>query len=158
MQYQLSQYIYLSLATFAFVGALTPLMRKLAIRIGAVDAPNLARKAQTEPVPYLGGVAIVLGVLIASYIPIYLEGSDFVLASTVLIPALFMGIMGLIDDLKNLPPWPRLNSQTLVGVIVAGILISTDTIGTPQRYLSLMRLSPRFGLLVFVIASTSLTI
>lgn len=108
-------------------------MRKLALRIGAVDAPNLARKAQSEPVPYLGGVAIVIGVLIASYVPIYLEQSDFALASTVLLPALFMGIMGLVDDLKNLSPWPRLISQTLVGVIVAAILISTDTIGSPSR-------------------------
>ena len=133
MQYQLSQYFYLALATFIFVGALTPLMRKLALRIGAVDAPNLARKSQTEPVPYLGGVAIVIGVLIASYIPIFLEQSDFMLASTVLIPALAMGIMGLVDDLKNLSPWPRLISQTLVGVVVAGILIFTDTIGTPSK-------------------------
>ncbi len=42
-------------------------MRNLALRIGAVDAPNLARKVQKEPVPYLGGVAIAIGVVAASY-------------------------------------------------------------------------------------------
>jgi UDP-GlcNAc:undecaprenyl-phosphate GlcNAc-1-phosphate transferase len=131
MQYQLSQYFYLALATFIFVGALTPLMRKMALKIGAVDAPNLARKSQSEPVPYLGGVAIVIGVLIATYISIFAESGDLGLASTVLVPATAMAIMGLVDDLKSLSPWPRLISQTLVGVIVAGILITTKTIGTP---------------------------
>lgn len=133
MQYQISQYFYLALATFIFVGALTPLMRKLALKIGAVDAPNIARKIQSEPVPYLGGVAIVIGVLIATYSTVIIENRDLVLASTVLIPATSMAIMGLIDDLRGLPPWPRLISQTLVGVVVAGILISTDTIGTPSK-------------------------
>jgi len=131
--YQLSQYIYLALATFIFVGALTPIMRKLAIRIGAVDAPNIARKIQKEPVPYLGGVAIVIGVLIATYAAIIVEGKDFLLASSVLLPAVAMAAMGLIDDLRGLPPWPRLIAQSIVGVIVAGILIATDTIGTPSQ-------------------------
>jgi len=131
--YQLSQYIYLALATFIFVGALTPIMRKLAIRIGAVDAPNIARKIQKEPVPYLGGVAIVIGVLIATYAAVIVEGKDFLLASSVLLPAVAMAAMGLIDDLRGLPPWPRLIAQSVVGVIVAGILIATDTIGTPSQ-------------------------
>ena len=131
--YQLSQYIYLALATFIFVGALTPIMRKLAIRIGAVDAPNIARKIQKEPVPYLGGVAIVIGVLIATYAAVIVEGKDFLLASSVLLPAVAMAAMGLIDDLRGLPPWPRLIAQSIVGVIVAGILIATDTIGTPSQ-------------------------
>jgi len=131
--YQLSQYIYLALATFIFVGALTPIMRKLAIRIGAVDAPNIARKIQKEPVPYLGGVAIVIGVLIATYAAVIVEGKDFLLASSVLLPALAMAAMGLIDDLRGLQPWPRLIAQSVVGVIVAGILIATDTIGTPSQ-------------------------
>ena len=44
-----------------------------------------------------------------------------------------MAAMGLIDDLRGLPPWPRLIAQSAVGVIVAAILISTDTIGTPSQ-------------------------
>ena len=125
--------MYLALATFVFVGALTPIMRKLAIRIGAVDAPNQARKVQIEPVPYLGGVAIVIGVLVATNTTVFIKDKDIGLASTVLIPALIMGIMGLVDDLRGLPPWPRLITQTLVGVAVAALLIATDTIGTPSQ-------------------------
>ena len=108
-------------------------MRKLALKVGAVDAPNIARKVQTEPVPYLGGVAIVIGVFVATYSTVLVEGKDIALASTVLIPAVAMAIMGLIDDLRGLKPWPRLIAQSVVGVIVAGTLIATDTIGTPSQ-------------------------
>jgi UDP-GlcNAc:undecaprenyl-phosphate GlcNAc-1-phosphate transferase len=133
LNYQLSQYLSLALATFIFVGALTPIMRKLAIKVGAVDAPNMARKVQSEPVPYLGGVAIVIGVFVATYSTVLVEGKDIALASTVLIPAVAMAAMGLADDLRGLKPWPRLIAQTAVGIIVAGILIATDTIGTPSQ-------------------------
>ena len=108
-------------------------MRKLALKVGAVDAPNLARKIQTEPVPYLGGVAIVIGVFVATYSTVIIKDKNIALASTVLIPAVAMAIMGLIDDLRGLKPWPRLIAQSLVGVIMAAILISTDTIGTPSQ-------------------------
>ena len=133
MQYQLSQYLYLALATFIFVGALTPIMRKLALKVGAVDAPDMARKVQVEPVPYLGGVAIVIGVFVATYSTLIIKDKEIALASTVLIPALLMAAMGLADDLRGLKPWPRLIAQSAVGVIVAGFLIYTDTIGTPSQ-------------------------
>ncbi|MBI3429083.1 MAG: undecaprenyl/decaprenyl-phosphate alpha-N-acetylglucosaminyl 1-phosphate transferase, partial [Actinobacteria bacterium] len=55
----------------------------------------------------------------------------FALASSVLIPALAISIMGLVDDLRGLEPWPRLVLQTIAALIVALILISTRTIGTP---------------------------
>ena len=46
-----SKYLLLGALTFVFVGLLTPIMRKIAISVGAVDAPTLERKAQKEPVP-----------------------------------------------------------------------------------------------------------
>ena len=118
--------------TFIFVGAITPVMRSLAIKIDAVDAPTLARKVQKEAVPYLGGVAIAIGILAASYGALIFDEPSIEtvkLASYVLVPALGMSIMGLIDDLRGLEPWPRLIAQTVVGVIVALILIGTETMG-----------------------------
>lgn len=108
-------------------------MRRIALKVGAVDAPNLARKSQVEPVPYLGGVAIVIGVFVATYTTLFIKDKNIGLASTVLIPAVAMAVMGLIDDLRGLKPWPRLISQTVVGIAIAAILISTDTIGSPSK-------------------------
>ena len=132
MEYSIFQFFLLGALTFVVVGGLTPVMRKLAIRIGAFDNPTLERKSQKEPVPYLGGVAIAIGIVLASYGALLY--SDFTwksvgLASSVLLPAVAIAVMGLIDDLRGLRPWPRLAMQTITAVLVAGILISTQTMG-----------------------------
>jgi UDP-GlcNAc:undecaprenyl-phosphate GlcNAc-1-phosphate transferase len=109
-------------------------MRKLAIRIGAFDSPNLPRKIHSEPVPYLGGIAIAIGILFASYgslLAADFSMTTFGLASSVLLPAVAISIMGLVDDLKGLEPWPRLVMQTMAAIVVASVLVSTHTIGTP---------------------------
>jgi UDP-GlcNAc:undecaprenyl-phosphate GlcNAc-1-phosphate transferase len=132
MNYSITQYLLLGLLTLIFVGAITGPIRKLALRIGAVDVPNLPRKIQTEPVPYLGGVAIALGVVVASFAGILVEDYsiiNFKIASTVIIPALLISSVGLWDDLKELQPWPRLIAQTTVGTAMALILIATNTMG-----------------------------
>ena len=61
------EYFLLFVLTYLFVGALTPLMRKIAIATDVVDRPNALHKSHKQPVPYLGGVAIILGVVIISY-------------------------------------------------------------------------------------------
>jgi UDP-GlcNAc:undecaprenyl-phosphate GlcNAc-1-phosphate transferase len=39
--------------------------------------------------------------------------------------------MGLFDDLRSLSPWPRLTMQTVVGTIVAFVIVENGTVGTP---------------------------
>jgi UDP-GlcNAc:undecaprenyl-phosphate GlcNAc-1-phosphate transferase len=113
-------------------GLLTWPVRKLAITIGAMDRPNLERKTQKEPVPYLGGVAIALTILIITYASIAANqptAEKFTLASQVLIPASILGLMGLVDDLKGLAALPRLILQTIAAIVMSLILINTDTMG-----------------------------
>jgi UDP-GlcNAc:undecaprenyl-phosphate GlcNAc-1-phosphate transferase len=132
MNYSITQYLLLGLATLIFVGIVIAPIRKFAIKIGAVDSPNLPRKIQKEPVPYLGGVAIALGVVSASLVGLLVEDYsivNFKIASTVIIPALLIAGVGLWDDLKELQPWPRLIAQTSVGTAMALILIGTNTMG-----------------------------
>jgi UDP-GlcNAc:undecaprenyl-phosphate GlcNAc-1-phosphate transferase len=107
-------------------------MRKIALKIGAVDRPNLDRKTQKEPVPYLGGVAIAIGITVASFgALLYSDFSTetFGKALSVLLPAILISAMGLYDDLKGLEPWPRLVAQTLAGIAVAIYLIQNETLG-----------------------------
>jgi UDP-GlcNAc:undecaprenyl-phosphate GlcNAc-1-phosphate transferase len=132
MIFSLTQFLILGLATFLFVGGLTPVMRKIAIKIGAVDRPNLDRKTQKEPVPYLGGVAIAIGITVASFgALLYSDFSTetFSKALSVLLPAILISAMGLYDDLKGLEPWPRLVAQTIAGIAVAIYLIQNNTLG-----------------------------
>ena len=132
MNFSLTQFLILGLATFLFVGGLTPVMRKIAIKIGAVDRPNLDRKTQKEPVPYLGGVGISIGITVASFAALlYSDFSTetFNKALSVLLPAILISAMGLYDDLKGLEPWPRLVAQTIAGIAVAIYLIQNNTLG-----------------------------
>ena len=134
-----SQFAILGVSAFALTGLLTWPVRALAIRLGAMDAPNLARKSQAEPVPYLGGVAIALGITITTLAAVYVGGNKSGenagqlkdLALTVLLPALLLGAMGLIDDLRSLSPWPRLIAQSVVGTVVAIVIVNSGTTGTP---------------------------
>ena len=111
MNYSIPEFALLGLLTCISVGVITPVMRKVAIHYNAVDAPNLERKSQKEPIPYLGGVAIAIGVVSASYgsmLAVNFSWETIRLASTVLFPAIAISAMGLWDDLRGLQPWPRL--------------------------------------------------
>ena len=135
-----AQFAILGVTAFALTGLLTWPVRALAIRLGAMDAPNMARKSQAEPVPYLGGVAIALGISILTLGAIFVGAENFVgenkdqlqdLALTVLLPALLLGAVGLIDDLRSLSPWPRLIAQSVVGTVLALVIVNSGTLGTP---------------------------
>lgn len=120
--------------SYAFVGLLTPLMRRVALSKGVLDRPNSAHKSHKQPVPYLGGVAIIIGVVVVSYSALIyskITWSNFWLATSVLGPAVVMGLVGLWDDLKSLDPLPRFIGQTIAGLIVSVLLVLNNNIGNP---------------------------
>ena len=127
-------YFALFVSAFVLVGALTPLMRRIAIKNEVYDSPVQGHKTHKVPVPYLGGVAIIIGTLAVSYGASLVSNftkQTFWLASSALLPALFLGMIGLIDDLRNLPTWPRFLAQSTAGVFTAILLITTNTVGNP---------------------------
>ena len=128
------EYFFLFLASFIFVGFLTPLMRKIAISIDVVDRPNLPHKSHKKSVPYLGGVAIIIGIVSITYASSLISDftqNTFWLASSVLGPAVILGLIGLIDDIRNLSPWPRFIAQSIAAIFTAVLLITTDNFGNP---------------------------
>jgi len=128
------EYFILFVISYLVVGALTPLMRKIAIATDVVDRPNSLHKSHKKPVPYLGGVAIVVGVITVSYSASLFSNftaNTFWLATSVLGPALVLGLIGLWDDIKNLKPLPRFIAQSIAGIFTAAVLVVTDTVGNP---------------------------
>jgi UDP-GlcNAc:undecaprenyl-phosphate GlcNAc-1-phosphate transferase len=127
-------YFLLFVISYVLGGLLTPLMRKIAIAQGVLDRPNSAHKSHKQPVPYLGGVAIIIGVVLVSYLALISSKftlSNFWLATSVLGPAVAMGLVGLWDDLKSLNPLPRFIGQSIAGLITAIILVFNDNVGNP---------------------------
>ena len=128
------EYFYLFIMAYLIVGALTPLMRRIAIATNVIDRPNSVHKSHKQPVPYLGGIAIIIGVITVSYATSLISNFNFDtfwLATSVLGPALFLGLIGFWDDLRNLQPLPRFIAQSIAGVFTAGLLIITDSVGNP---------------------------
>lgn len=103
----------------------TPVVRKLAIRIGAVDQPN-ARKVHKTPIPRLGGLAIYLSFMAAILITLPLDAQIY----GVLLGATLIVILGVIDDLVELSPKVKLVGQILAAVVlvVFDVRISNLTI------------------------------
>lgn len=130
----LSSFLLLGLFAFFVVGLLTPLMRNIAINLNVVDFPTESHKTHVKPIPYMGGVAIIFGVIFVTYIVSIVSQftkGTFLLASTILIPAFAMGIIGLIDDVRKLMPWPRFLMQTFFGIAISLSLVLTETLGSP---------------------------
>jgi UDP-GlcNAc:undecaprenyl-phosphate GlcNAc-1-phosphate transferase len=108
-------------------------MRLVALKFGVTDKPNQEHKTHKEPVPYLGGLAIVFGTISVIYgtslLTNFTKQTSF-LASTILGPALIMAVTGLVDDLKQLKPWPRFVVQNAIAVFATSILITNNTLGS----------------------------
>lgn len=133
MQLSVQEFALLFVASFATTSFFTSLMRSVALKFGITDKPNQGHKTHEEPVPYLGGLAIVFGVIGVTYgTSIFTDFTrlTFFLASTILLPALIMAVTGLVDDLKQLKPWPRFLVQNIIALIATSILIANDTLGS----------------------------
>lgn len=100
--------------------ALTPSVKKLAIKIGAVDRPN-ARKVHTHVIPRLGGLAIYIGFMAAVLfcVPLQHELVGMLLGCTAIVA------VGIWDDICNIPAKVKLVGQILAACIpiVFGIQI-----------------------------------
>jgi UDP-GlcNAc:undecaprenyl-phosphate GlcNAc-1-phosphate transferase len=128
------EYFLMFVITYALVGLLTPVMRKIAVTNQILDRTTSSHKSHTQAVPYLGGVAILIGVVAVPYGALLLNSfsiNNFWLATSVLAPAIAMGLVGLWDDLKNLPPLPRFIGQSVAGLIVAIGLVISNNVANP---------------------------
>jgi len=131
-----AQLIVLFLTSFTLVGVLTPIMRRIALKSSFLDRPNSYHKTHNEPIPYLGGVAIILGICITIYAALFTQSNfrnEIWLATSILIPALILGVVGLIDDYFSLSALTRFIFQTLAGIFTASLLIVSDSVGNPTN-------------------------
>jgi len=108
------------LVTLAFLWPL----RRLALRLGILDDPG-PRKVHTNPVPYLGGVAILAGVATAI---LWLHLSSWPIV--VLLAAVCL--IGLVDDVRYLPVWVKLVGEVSVACAAVALGFSwqvSDSVG-----------------------------
>ena len=110
--------IYVSLVV-AFIAAilLTPLVKRLAFRLGAVDAPNY-RKVHARIMPRLGGLAIYCAFIIGFFFLKYMTDFKSEYAYAILIAATIIVITGIIDDMREISAKAKLLGQVIAACIV----------------------------------------
>ena len=118
------QYIIVLISTLVLSAIATPLVRFLAFKIGAVDNPN-ARRINKVPMPTAGGLAVFIAfaVSVLFFLPGIIKHLNVngVYIHYVLPLVLAGGIIivtGLIDDIKELKPLPKLS-----GILIAATII-----------------------------------
>lgn len=119
------------LRTYGWYGALafiitaltTPLAANIARRTGVMDIPDADLKPHARPTPYLGGVAICLGWTIANLAAlVFIPNVNWTSLLAMTLGGLAFSALGLVDDVRNVPPKLRL----LIGAgIIASVMLFT---------------------------------
>jgi len=120
---------------------LTPLVRKLAIKLKAIDVPTEERRVHTKPIPRLGGLAIVLGFAISLALHFIMEirSGDIVEYNLLFqkqliglsLGVLIIEIAGVWDDIKPIRAWTKLLFQIAAAAVVVGFGVRVDFITIP---------------------------
>ncbi len=103
------------IAGFVVAVVATPLAARLAVRLGLVDQPG-PLKVHARPVPYLGGVAVLLAVIapVAGARP------------SLLVPLVLACALGLADDATDLSPVVRIGAEVAIGVAAVWVAAPHD--------------------------------
>lgn len=134
----------------------TPLVRKFARVINAIDVPKDERRVHKKPIPKLGGLAIYFGFIVALILkkgPITRPETGILLGSLIIV------IGGFIDDLLDLKPWQKLIFQIAGActLIVFGIKISmiTNPISNSNSYIKIGSILGIISTLIWVVGITN---
>lgn len=126
---------------------LTPVVRRLALRLGALDPFSARKVVALRPIPRLGGLAVALSFYLTLTV-LWLSGSVLTRATlasdtpvlTIVIGSVPILLIGALDDLRGLRALPKLTVEILVGL---GLWLSGLRIeATALLGLDLMRLPP----------------
>ncbi len=103
----------------------TPIVKKLANHVNALDIPN-ERKVHSKPMPRLGGLAIFFAFLVGYM----LFGEMTVQMNSILIGSFLVLLTGIVDDINPLTAKTKLIGQVLAAMVIVfygQILLSNIT-------------------------------
>ena len=123
--------LYAFLAAALVTALLTPLTKRLARVVGAIDRPR-ERGLSERSTPLLGGIAIFGGLLVAGLIWLptgYFKEHE--LWHGVLLAAAVITFVGAIDDRFELPPLVKLAGQVIAAVITVHYGVAVKSVTLP---------------------------
>ena len=96
--------------------AITPIIKVLAKKVGAIDVPKDERRMHKIPIPRMGGLAIFIGFLVSFLV----FGEMNRELQGILLGAVVIVILGVLDDILALPALPKFGVQIIAAIIVVG--------------------------------------
>lgn len=123
----MNQYLSIFLTAFALALVFTPVAIKIAPKIGAVDIPKDNRRMHTKAMPRFGGMAIYIGTVTSMliFLPFSTQLMGVIAGGTLIF------LVGIIDDLRNLPAKVKLVCQILCAFILFQFSVKISFIGNP---------------------------
>ena len=131
----------LAFSSFLLALFMTPLVRNLARRYGVMDRSRSERRLHADPIPRLGGIAMVLAYLgaFAILLLLDLEGGRLIseglsVVMRLMPAAALIFAIGILDDLRGLSPLQKFAGQLFNtcprrarprGLVVSGAISST---------------------------------
>ena len=92
---------------------MTPMARRLAIRVGALDVPKETRKIHNKPMPYFGGLAIYVAIISCMFVYMPHNSTNYYIMAG----ATIIVLAGVIDDMYDMPAKVKLLIQILAALI-----------------------------------------
>ncbi len=120
---ELRDYLIVGLSAAGATAIATPIVIRLARTRGWVVAPN-ARSVHTSPIPHVGGLAMLVGFLVAmlvarssgSFDAVFVDNGELV---GIVIAVLIVFAVGFADDIVDLAPPGK-----VTGIVIAGVVLS----------------------------------
>jgi len=115
---------------FLIAFAVTPIVRKISVKVGAIDIPKDNRRMHSVPIPTMGGIAIFIAFAFGVLAFVPLDKTYFAM----LAGCLFITLVGMLDDIFGLKWWVKLLGQIGAALVVAvnGIVINQVGYGAVQ--------------------------
>lgn len=123
---------------------LTPLVKKFAIKVGAIDVPN-HRSVHSRIMPRMGGLAIFLAFVGAYFIIApATTGYNMDVALGLILGGAVIVLIGALDDKYDLSPKVKLLGQVIAAAIVISFGLQIDYIKLP--FFDAMDIAPWIGI------------
>jgi UDP-GlcNAc:undecaprenyl-phosphate GlcNAc-1-phosphate transferase len=140
--------IAVALVALIVTNALTPIVRRIARRVGAIDYPG-GRRINTRPTPRLGGVAIYIGFFVAALLfmvvtrvelhraggemfirmPIRLQTDRALLG--IMLGGTFLLAVGIYDDIRGMRTSVKFAAMVLAAAILIPFGLATEFVTHP---------------------------
>ena len=128
----MTNYVYVFYVAFIISFLFTPIMQTVASYYGIIDEPDNHRKMHSQPVAYLGGVAVFLGwisgMAMSQFLSLHRTEPGLLphlkVPFSIIVGASVIVMLGLWDDVRRINPWMKIGGQ-----VFAAICLLTEGVG-----------------------------